>query len=65
MSRQINRQWKYEDFVRLLSFNNYTLIRQSKHMIFSNGINQIAIQKIKPNQMVIRRLIKENELVLE
>ena len=64
MTRRINRQWKYDDFVRLLFLNNYTLIRQSKHMIFSNGSNQIAIPKVKPNQMVIRRLIKENNLVI-
>jgi hypothetical protein len=65
MSRQINRQWNYDDFVRLLSLNNYTLIRQSKHMIFSNGKNTIAIPKVKPNQMVIRRLIKENNLAIK
>ena len=64
MSRKINRQWNYDDFVRLLDYNNYTLIRQSKHMIFSNGSNKIAIPKIKPNQMVIRRLIKENNLII-
>ena len=64
MVREINRQWKYDDFVRLLANNNYFLIRQSKHMIFSNGKNNIAIPKVKPNQMVIRRLIKENDLIL-
>ena len=65
MSRSINRQWNYDDFVRLLDYNNYTLIRQNKHMIFSNGINKIAIPKVKPNQMVIRRLIKENDLIVK
>ena len=64
MSRQINRQWNYDDFVRLLSYNNYTLVRQNKHMIFSNGSNKIAILKVRPNQMVIQRLIKENNLVV-
>jgi hypothetical protein len=33
-------------------------------MIFSNGRNTIAIPKVKPNQMVIRRLIKENNLIV-
>jgi len=33
-------------------------------MIFSNGINKIAIPKAKQNQMVIRRIIKENDLVV-
>lgn len=64
MSRKINRQWDYDDFVRLLGYNDYTLIRQNKHMIFSNGRNTIAIPKVKPNQMVIRRLIKENNLIV-
>lgn len=64
MSRKINRQWNYNDFVRLLAINNYSLIRQSKHMIYSNGKNKIAIPKVKPNQMVIRRLIKENNLIV-
>ena len=64
MSRTINRQWNYSDVVRLLSDNSYSLIRQSKHMIFSNGINKIAIPKAKQNQMVIRRIIKENDLIV-
>ena len=63
MSRKINRQWNYNDFVRLLASNDYSLIRQGKHMIYSNGKSKIAIPKVKPNQMVIRRLIKENNLI--
>ena len=65
MSRRINRQWNYNDFVRLLGYNNYTLIRKNKHMVFSNGKNKIAIPKIKPNQMMIKRLIKENGLAVK
>lgn len=65
MSRKINRQWDYNNFARLLMDNNYTLIRHKKHMVFSNGINIIAIPKAKQNQMLIRRLIKENNLLTQ
>ena len=63
MPREINRQWRYKDFERLLFQNNYILIRQNKHMVFSNGNDKIVIPKVRPNQMVIRRLIKEHNLL--
>jgi hypothetical protein len=63
MSRQTNRQWNYSNFARLLSYNNYALIRRGKHMIFSDGCSKIAIPRVRPNQMVIRRLIKEYNLL--
>ena len=63
MSR-VNRQWNYKDFVRLLNYNNYVLVRHNKHVIYSNGKKKITINKSKLNQMIVRRLIKEHELTV-
>lgn len=62
MSRQyITKEMK--EFVPLLENNGYREIRSNgSHFIFSNGTNQITVNK-NLNRMVRKRLIKENNLV--
>ena len=54
----------YRDFSRVLKANGYSLSRQSgDHAIWTKaGKYSISINFRKPNMMVMRRLIKENNL---
>lgn len=53
---------EYRKFEEVLKNNGYVKIRTSGgHNIYSNGKNTISINQ-KPNKMVVRRLIKENNL---
>lgn len=50
-------------FVPILISNGYREIRSNgSHFIYSNGTNQITVNK-DLNKMVWKRLIKENNLV--
>lgn len=51
------------EFFKLLENNGYEYISSTgDHKKYSNGKNTIVINN-KPNRMVMRRLIKENNLV--
>ena len=51
------------EFVPILEHNGYREIRSNgSHFIYSNGTNQITVNK-DLNKMVRKRLIKENNLV--
>jgi len=61
--KETKKQWSYNDFVRLLGRNGYTLNRsKGSHAIFTNGAGHISVPRLKQNPMLIRRLIKENKL---
>lgn len=50
-------------FIKLLKANGYELLRgNGSHRIYSNGTNKITITVPTINAMVMRRLIKENNL---
>lgn len=52
----------FREFVIILNKNGYVLVRTSgSHHIFKNGTNTITINR-NPNRMIVRRLIKENNL---
>lgn len=52
-----------KEFKPILKRNGYHEIRsRGSHFTYSNGTNQITIN-VKLNEMVKRRLIKENKLV--
>ena len=58
----MSNEWTYRKFVRLLLDNGYAKVRtHGSHTLYSNGTNTISINN-HPNKMVIRRLIKENNL---
>lgn len=59
------KEYTERDFERLLKANGYSLDRQKgDHNIWTNGKNTISITAGKPpNRMVIRRIIKENNLI--
>lgn len=51
------------EFEKILKANGYYLVRiNSSHFIYSNGHNQITVNK-DLNKMVRLRLIKENKLM--
>ena len=51
------------DFKPILKRNGYREIRSNgSHFIYSNGMNQITVNK-DLNKMVRKRLIKENNLI--
>ena len=53
------------EIIKILKNNNYKCIRVSgDHHIYSNGTNTISITVPKINRMIVRRLIKENNLAV-
>ena len=58
------KEYTERDFERLLKANGYRLDRQKgDHNIWTNGNNTISITAGKqPNRMMVRRIIKENNL---
>ena len=64
MGNQKTSEWTYRKFAQLLKRNGYVLARRSNgtsHHIFTNGKNTISINN-HPNKMLVKRLIKENNL---
>lgn len=52
-------------FVHILKNNNYYYVRSSgSHDIYSNGINSITVTVPEMNKMLRKRLIKENNLIV-
>ena len=64
MIKMCKRQTKeMREFELILKANGYREIRsKGSHFIYSNGNNQITVNK-DLNKMVRRRLIKENNLI--
>lgn len=57
------RSKEIKEIIPLLRRNGYSKIRtKGSHFIYSNGKNTISIN-LKLNEMVKRRIIKENHLV--
>ena len=58
------KEYTEREFERLLKANGYTLDRaKGDHNIWTNGQRTISVTAGRPpNKMVIRRLIKENNL---
>lgn len=61
MAQRMTKEMR--SFVPILIGNGYREIRSNgSHFIYSNGTNQITVNK-DLNKMVRRRLIKENNLI--
>ncbi len=53
------------EFQRILINNGYKVIRNhGDHKIYSNGTRTISINLTNPNQMVMKRLIKDYGLTV-
>ena len=51
---------KIVELIRNLNDAGYHLVRDSKHKIFSNGINSIAVPRHKEvNRMVAQKIMKQ------
>jgi len=51
---------KKNNFERLIKRHGYTLLRNSKHNLWSNGTKTIAVpHNKKMNNMIAKRLLKE------
>jgi len=51
---------RFNDLERILIESGYVLVRSSKHKIYSNGKNTVAIPHQKEvNKMMVRRILKE------
>ena len=62
MAQRISKEMR--GFVPILENNGYRKVRSNgSHFIYSNGTSQITVNK-DLNEMVKRRLIKENNLKL-
>lgn len=57
-------QYTVKQFERLLKDNGYLLKRKGKgsHMIYSNGVNSIAVPVVELNSCIARRLIRTYNL---
>lgn len=62
-NKEKTSEWTYRKFTQLLKQNGYTLKRSNgtSHRIYTNGKNTISINN-HPNRMLVKRLIKENNL---
>ena len=60
------KNYSRKEFERILIDNGYTIARQDgKHTIWQKGnLPSIAIPKHKLNFMICKRLVKENNLIL-
>lgn len=59
------RQWTLKEAERIFNQNGYVRKRHGEHWVYVNDSgNHIAIPK-NPNPMIMRRLIKENNLVVD
>lgn len=57
------KQLSYRNFRTLLLANGYEVLRtRGDHVIYGKEGNIVVINKRNPNQMVMRRLIKENSI---
>lgn len=61
------KEYSRKEFERILANNGYTVARQDgKHCIWKkDGMHNIAVPKHKLNFMICKRLIKENNLIME
>lgn len=58
-----NLNLDYRKFINILHRNGYKKVRsKGSHIIFKNDNGNIITIKNKLNQMIARRLIKENDL---
>ena len=54
---------KLKDLIRILESNKFYLVRQSGHMIFSNGIKSVAIPRSRElNGKTVYFILKNAEL---
>lgn len=55
--------YSFRDFEKLLKKNKFSLIRKKgDHFIYTNEGGKTVSVPFRPNKMVLRRLIKENNL---
>ena len=64
--RMSGKNYPSRNMEKILKNNNYVYIRSNgDHHIYSNGSNKITITVPMMNKMIVRRLIKENNLKVE
>lgn len=60
------KQWSFKEVRRILKDNGYSLISQrGDHLKYKNNDGNVIVITPNPNKMVIRRLIKENNLIVK
>lgn len=64
MSRT-KREWTLREAERLFNKNGYVRKRRGEHWIFVNENGKHIAVPNHPNAMMMRRLIKENRLVVD